>query len=151
MVITAKSEGLWDFVNDLVSREDIRHMQSRVSVFTATAQIAGALEPIAACGACFGTWLVEEASAMAVGAPMLPIREVGSQTQWPQPVRMFLERVLVAAKLQHRSQLIYQWCADEGVAEVREIVEGVDNLLEAVRLKPFEQQRLRTSLGTAGA
>ena len=73
IVITAKAEGLWDCVNNVVTREDIRHMQSRVEQFTATEVVQGALREVSPCRSCFCRWLVAASAEVVVPAP-IPLR-----------------------------------------------------------------------------
>ena len=69
VAMTAKEEGLWDPVGG-VSREDIRHMQSRMEIFSAPAQGTGAdLVDIPKCAESWSRWLAGEAVAYAAMGP----------------------------------------------------------------------------------
>ena len=59
--LTAPLDGLWDVVAP-VTREDVRHMQSRVIQFDAHVSIAGALQPIPHCAESW-CWFVMQGSA----------------------------------------------------------------------------------------
>ena len=66
VAMTVKSEGLWS-PNAVVSSEDVRHLQSRVEQFTATAQIArSALTDMPKCKESFSKWVVAGACAWAL-------------------------------------------------------------------------------------
>ena len=76
--MTAKDDGLWDPVPPLaglvpVTREDIRHMQSRVVQFHASAPLQPtALATVPKCKESFCRWLVVEAAAFASRAVAAP-------------------------------------------------------------------------------
>ena len=54
-LMTAKAEGLWQPMG-CVSAEDIRHMQSRVNIFTANQQVPS-LRDIEPCDVCMASWI----------------------------------------------------------------------------------------------
>ncbi|CAE8624319.1 unnamed protein product [Polarella glacialis] len=72
VAMTAKLDGLWD-PTPVVSQEDIRHMQSRVHQFTASAQIETPMREMPKCKYCFAAWLLEAASRFGFGPPPLPL------------------------------------------------------------------------------
>ena len=68
VAMTAKLDGLWN-LTPVVSLEDIRHMQSRVHQFTASAQIEIPMREMPKCKYCFAAWLLEAASRFGFGPP----------------------------------------------------------------------------------
>ena len=80
--MTAKDEGLWDPVPPIaglmpVTREDIRHMKSRVRQFTAVAPLADdVVVEVPSCEESFCRWLVVEAAEFATGTVERPVRRL---------------------------------------------------------------------------
>ena len=78
--MTAKEEGLWDALPSLpgltpVTREDIRHMQSRVEQFHATVPVPpGSLAAIPDCKETWCRWLVADAATFATRSVERPVR-----------------------------------------------------------------------------
>jgi hypothetical protein len=79
VVITAKADGIWDRISP-VTAEDIRHMQSRVHQFCATAQLQQ-LREVPACPEGFSSWLVHGSARAAVRG--LPRHLVASVVEAP--------------------------------------------------------------------
>ena len=82
--LTAPSEGLWDLpAGSVVSAEDLRHIQSRLHIFTCDAKVpAHQMKAIEPCAQCWARWLLEaEVPVPAqLSSPdiLLPILEEGS-------------------------------------------------------------------------
>jgi hypothetical protein len=80
--MTAKEEGLWDPIPAIpglmpVSKEDIRHMQSRVRQFLAVAPILDAqVAEVPECKESFCRWLVIDAGQFATGTVERPMRRL---------------------------------------------------------------------------
>ena len=80
--MTAKEEGLWDPIPPLaglvpVTKEDIKHMQSRVSQFLATAPVPErAFVDVPYCKESFCRWLVADAGSVATGVAERPLRRL---------------------------------------------------------------------------
>ena len=69
VAMTAKEEGLWNPLG-AVSQEDIRHMKSRMEIFTAIQQLQDRdLVDAPKCGQSWARWLVTDSMAYAVVAP----------------------------------------------------------------------------------
>ena len=93
--MTAKEEGLWDPVPSLpgvvpVSKEDIRHMQSRVHQFVVTAPVpretlGGDFAEVPECRESFCRWLVLESTAYAYQAVERPLRHLSGRALPPMP------------------------------------------------------------------
>ena len=62
--LTAPLDGLWDVMSP-VTREDVRHMQSRVIQFDAHVPVAGALQPIPHCAQSWCKYVLEGSAAYA--------------------------------------------------------------------------------------
>ena len=67
--MTAKEAGLWEPLG-MVSREDVRHMQSRVLQFNATGALAEEdMASVPNCAESFARWLIVDACAYAAQPP----------------------------------------------------------------------------------
>jgi hypothetical protein len=69
--LTAPLEGLWDVVKP-VTKEDVRHMQSRVIQFDANVAIAGPLQTVPHCAESWCKFVVQCASAYAARVATVP-------------------------------------------------------------------------------
>lgn len=80
VVMTAKSEGLWDR-QGVVTHEDVRHMQSRVRQFTVVHQLAQhVIRPASRCSSSFARWLLTASQDAAAGIPIeLPVHHMSEE------------------------------------------------------------------------
>ena len=145
IVMTAKAEGLWDLMSDVVSREDVNHIKNRLVVFNATEPVQGELIDVPPCPVCFAQWLVQDAASVSVPAVVLPVQERGL----PQDVAAFLDNVFEAGHISCKASAGEQWCADMGVEYVTEIFENSEEFLAFLGLKPLEEKRLRKAMAAS--
>ena len=89
--LTAKEEGLWDPLPCLpglvpVTREDIRHMQSRVHQFNALVPVPGSnIVKVPDCAESFCRWLLVDAAAFATGRVERPVQKLQGRALPPLP------------------------------------------------------------------
>ena len=142
-LMTAKADGLWT-PSGSVSPEDIRHMQSRVTVFAATSTISR-LRDTLPCRRCLCYWVCESAkqhdAESALAAPLLqdPTRGAGDTSNIIGLESLAQRAYIPPGKLQQlRVDLLAL-----GVVHVRELTEEDWRGLRCwPSLLPFEQRRL---------
>ena len=91
--MTAKEEGLWDPIPPLpgsglspISKEDIRHMQSRVTQFHARAPVpTDAMVDVPDCCESFARWLLVDAANFATATVERPVRRLRGRALPPLP------------------------------------------------------------------
>ncbi len=150
-IMTAKAEGLWT-PHGAVSQEDIRHMQSRVLMFSATATVP-ALRDTVPCARCLSVWVRDFAAQhdvrLALQAPSTPSQHavVAPDIRGPESITG-LAALAERAKLPARK--VEQICAELqalGAIHIRELTAADWQALTCwPALLPFEQRRLLASL-----
>ena len=145
--ITAKAQGLWK-PTDHVSAEDIRHLQARVEVFTATAQIQGQLSDTTLCKESWCQWLLRSAEAYACrvvpSAPPDRLRSAeGPGAQIECEIRdfaQFMESAVIRASV---GEALSREVVALGAVNVRELtVADWSSLPSWSQLRPLEQRRI---------
>ena len=147
-VMTAKSEGLWVPYGS-VSQEDVRHMQSRVHVFTATATVRQ-LQDTEPCKYCMCAWIRDAAAQhdAAQLARVLPPPEVEPALEAAGVVG--LAELGVQARLPaEKMQRIDAELRSLGALHVAELAAEDWRRLQAwEELLPFEQRRLLAAVSS---
>lgn len=148
-VMTAKSEGLW-VPHGSVSQEDVRHMQSRVHVFTATATIRQ-LQDTVPCKHCMCAW-IRDAAAQHDAAELVRVLPLpGAVEPAVQAARVDgLAALCVQARLPtEKMQRIDAELRSLGALHAAELaVEDWRQLQSWGELLPFEQRRLLAAVSS---
>ena len=146
-VMTAKSEGLWVPYGG-VSQEDVRHMQSRVHVFTATATICH-LQDTEPCKQCMCAWIHDAAAqhdaaqVVRVVAPPGALEPASEAVGVAGLAALCVQARLPAQKMQRIDAELYSL----GALRVTELaVEDWRRLQSWGELLPFEQRRLLSAV-----
>ena len=144
-VMTAKSEGLWR-PTGCVSEEDVRHMQSRVHMFTVNAQVAN-LKDIEPCGVCLSKWIVAGAAARDASLVLHgPVLIPGGPEQ--RDILTGMEDLKRAANLD--TDVMERLAAELVALGARDICEITREDWQQLRafatLRPFEQRRLMRAI-----
>ena len=144
-VLTAKAKDLWKPLPG-VDEEDIKHMKSRLLLFTCTETIS-ALRATTPCAVCLGRWVRDGASehdgTEALRAPGLPSTGLEENT-----LLAGMEELASKAKLpESKAKDLADELLSLGALDVTELSRTDWQSLSAFeRLLPFEQRRLLASL-----
>ena len=144
-VLTGKAKDLWKPLPG-VDEEDIKHMKSRLLIFTCTETIS-ALRAASPCAICLSKWIrdgaMEHDAAAALNAPSLPF-------SLPQGTKVLqgMDELAAKAKLpQVKAAALAEELLSLGAVDVVELSRGDWQSLSAFgKLLPFEQKRLLSSL-----
>ena len=154
-VLTAKTEELWDARGN-VTAEDIRHMQNRCDIYTATAPIIR-LETVPECEVCMARWIRDKAAEFDEAAriantsgPSLISQALGGSGGMPTEIDGLGAlctdvRIPVAT-----AESLTQELVSLGAVCVQELaLSDWQTLASWALVKPLERRRLLAALGIA--
>jgi hypothetical protein len=149
VVITTKSKGLWDSMGK-VTKEDIRHMQSRVEQFRATVPIEEPLVEVVNCKEQFCKWLLVDAEAWANrSVPVAPAPPARADLQ--VVVGGFLPLLAELSIPLDQASAMQKEAAAIGAAHVAELsVDDWATLPTWLSLRPLQQRRVLGRIAAAG-
>ena len=154
VVITAKTEDLWAPAGK-ITKEDIRHVQSRAEHFMATRQVEGEMVDAATCKETFCKWLLDDAAAWAsrsvpsAPAPAPAPATPGCTGAIVGGLMPLLQELAIPLGL---AQALHAEAASLGAAHVAELLSSDWAALKTwPSLRPLQQRRILAKIASLGS